>query len=520
MESKTYVVRPFSKPARTDLKDVFKIHLSPATILLHKLHAGDACQVQKFDQVIGPAVAWPAPEKITDSVVQTSKDLQALYGLKLGDRISILRNNVSINNADFVVLCELCPMNGKTSLIPLSKIQRAHWSWFLEYILEKAEHVCPGMLFENVELRGEKRSFKVLSINSSNALAIFRAHSESKIHIQDAMSQKDETSSSALELFEIPSDDIGGLRKELEQLNKQIAAYSVRQYKIKLPAYYRQRRGGVILYGPPGTGKSMLLRRLCAAPWQKVFEIDRTVTSRRSGDSEVLVRECFDDALRCQPSVIAVDDLQFIAGKKDLVEQSKLSITAGLCEGLDRLAGARVLVVATTDSLAGIDQSLRRPGRFEVEIEIPVPDSSTRTEILKVASGLPKDAHVKELEVLGDRTHGFVGADLDRLTQLAVDKAIERVSALHNNRNGTTIDTSIDAGPEVEIIVTEADLNSALLEVRPTAMREVFLETPKVRWSDIGGQHVVKKVLKQAIEWPFKVYSYFHISQDDHADSA
>lgn len=510
MEFKTYIVRPFSKPARTDSKDVFRIHLSPATILLHELHAGDAYQVQKFNQIIGPAIAWPAPEKIIDSVVQTSKDLQALYGLKLGDRISILRNRVSIKDADSVVLCEFYPMNVKTFLPLLNELQRAHWSWFLEYTLEKAEHVCPGMLFENVELRGEKRSFKVLSINSSDALAIFRAHSDSKIHVQDARSQRDGTSGSSPELLEIPRDDIGGLRKELEQLNNHLAAYSAQRYKMKLPAYYRQRRGGVILYGPSGTGKSMLLRKICAAPWQKVFQIDSTVTSRRSGDSEVLVQKLFEDALRCQPSVIAIDDLQSIAGKKDLVEQSKLSITAGLCEALDRLAGARVLVVATTDTLAGIDPSLRKPGRFEVEIEIPVPDSSTRTEILKVASGLPKDAHVQDLEVLGDRTHGFVGADLDRLTQLAVDKAIERVSALPNDKNGTMIDKPIEAGPGVEVIVTKADLNSALLEVRPTAMREVFLETPKVKWSDIGGQHVVKKVLKQAVEWPFKVCSYFH----------
>ena len=508
MDPKTYVVRPFSKPARTDSKDVFRIHLSPATMLLHQFHAGDACWVEKSNEIIGSAIAWPALEKIVDSVVQTSKSLQALYGLKLGDKISILRNNAPIEGADSVVLCEFYSADVKDPLPPLRADERLHWSWFLEYTLEKAEFLCPGMLVENVELRGQKRSFKVLNINANDDSTLFRAYPNSDVRIQDAMSQKHGRSGSTSELLEISSDGIGGLTKELDQLNKHLATYSESQCKMKLPPYYRQRRGGVILYGPSGTGKSMLLRKLCAASWRKVFHINSATASQRSADSEVLVRKLFKDALRCQPSVIAVDDLQSIAGRRDPMEQSRINIAAALCEGLDQLGGARVLVIATTDSLTGIDNSLRRSGRFEFEIEIPIPDSPTRAEILKVACGLPRDAQAHNLEVLGDRTHGFVGADLDRLIQLAVDKAIERVSALHNCKSRSKTHESIEVEPEVEIEVTEIDYNNALLNVRPTAMREVFLETPKVKWSDVGGQHVVKKVLKQAVEWPFTVSSY------------
>lgn len=505
MDSKTYVVRPFSKPSRADLKDVFRIHLSPATMLLHELHAGDACQIGTSRETVGYAIAWPAPEKITDSVVQTSKALQALYGLKLGDKISILYHKIPITDADAVNTCEFYTSDIKNPLPTLNDCEKSHWSWFLEHTLEKAEHICPGMLFENVELRGEKRSFKVLNVNSSNGSAIFRIHSHSKIHIQDAMPQENGPSRFVPELLKVSSDGIGGLKQELVQLNKYIAAYSGDHLKIKVPAYYRRRRGGIILYGPSGTGKSMLLRKLCAAPWQKVLRIDDTIVSQRSGDSDMLVRKVFEDALRDQPSVICIEDLQSIAGKRNLAEQGRVNITAGLREGLDRLGDARVLVIAATTSLARIDENLRRPGRFEFEIEIPIPDAPTRTEILKVASGLPKDANARELEALGDRTHGFVGGDLDKLVQLAVDKAIERVSELENNERGGKVDGSIRAKPEAEIKVTETDLNNALLDVRPTAMREVFLETPKVRWSDIGGQHVVKKILKQAVEWPFKV---------------
>ena len=504
MEVKTYVVRPFSKPARADYKDIFRIHLSPAAILLHGLHAGDACRVERLNQFLGPAIAWPAHEKIIDSVVQTSKPLQTLYGLKLGDKISISCNDAPIEHANCILLCELHTTDIKNPLPPLNERDRSHWSWFLEYILEKAEYLCPGMVFDNVELRGEKRSFKILNVNSSSGSILFRARSDSKIRIQDPSFQQNGRSSPAPEVLEISGDGIGGLTKELKQLNDFLATYSEKQRSIRLPAYYRRRRGGVILYGPPGTGKSMLLRKICGAPWQKVLHIDSAITNQRSSDSEGMVRRVFDEALRCQPSVIAIDDLQSIDGKRDLMEQSRSDIANGLCEGLDRLGGARVLVIATTDSLAGVDLSLRRPGRFESEIEIPIPDSSARTEILKVLRGLPKNAHAQELDLLGDRTHGFVGADLDRLTQLAVDKAIERLSILHRNV-GSNMDGSIESGLDIEIEVNGTDLSNALLDVRPTAMREVFLETPKVKWSDIGGQHVVKKVLKQAVEWPFTV---------------
>ncbi len=505
MESKTYIIRPFSKPARSDLQDAFRIHLSPATMLLHQLHAGDACQIGISNETAGHVIAWPASEKITDSVVQTSKTLQALYGLKLGDKISILRNKVPIADAISISLCEFYTTDMTNSPTSLNDCERSHWSWFLEYTLEKAELLCPGMLFENVELKGKKRSFKISNINSSSNLALFRVQPCSKIHIHDAMSQENGRSGSAPEFLTISSDNIGGLEREIERVNNQLAAYSDQQRKINLPAYYRKRRGGVVLHGPSGTGKSMLLRKICAAPWQKVLRIDSAILSQQKGDSDIVVRKVFDDALRCQPSVIVIDDLQSIAGKRDLVEQNRINITAGLCEDLDRLGDARVFVIAATRSLAGIDENLRRPGRFEYEIEIPVPDAPTRTEILKVASGLPKDANARKLEVLGDRTHGFVGADLDKLVQLAVDKAIERVSKLDDNEKGSEAERPVEEKPEVELEITATDFNNALLDVRPTAMLEVFLETPKVRWSDIGGQHVIKKVLKQAVEWPFKV---------------
>ena len=472
-------------------------------MLLLELHTGNTCQIQRADEILGHAIAWPASEKILDSVVQTSKALQTLYSLKLGDKVSILRNKVPVEDAKSVHLSELYPEVAGISppYTPLNALERPHWSWLLEHILEKAEHLGPGMVFENVELRGEKRSFRISSINAKHDLVLFRARPNSKIIIKDNVPTESGKYASAHEKLKISDHDIGGLTRQIQKLNKHLAAYGEEQRRIKYPVYYRRHRGGIILHGPPGTGKSMLLRKICAAPWHKVFHIDSALNGHGIVSSEVLTQNVFDDALRYQPSVIIVDNLQSVAGKRDLVEDRKFSIANKLCEGLDRLGDAHVLVIAATTSLAGVDETLRRPGRFEFEIEIPVPDSSARTEILKVVTGLPKTAENEGLENLGNRTHGFVGADLDMLTQLAVDNAIERTLPLHSNEDGS----KADDGPVIEIEVAEADFNDALLDVRPIAMREVFLETPQVQWSDIGGQKFVKKILRQAVEWPFKV---------------
>lgn len=509
MEFRSYAIRPFSKPARTDLKDVFRLYLSPATMLLHELHAGDGCLIQIPAGSSVPAVAWPAPEKITDSVVQTSKTLQSLYGLKLGDKVSILRKDFSIIKAQTVTLCELYPVDANIPFTELSELEGAHWAWFLAHIIKKAELICPGMFFNDVELVDEKRSFRIVDVNSSKDLLLHQALSGIEVQILGPPAEEDGASTAGKETLYISSHDIGGLAKELALLNGKLAAYSEPQRKFKFPSYYRRHRGGIILHGPSGTGKSMLLSKIRAAQWRKSFQIDRTIGGHRTDETEKFVHEIFVDACRYQPSVIIVDDAHTILGRTDILEYTaKHSISRSICDGLDQLGNARVLVIVATTTLSAIDETLRRPGRLECEIEIMVPDSRSRTEILKIASGLPKDSNIKALESLGDRTHGFVGADLDKVVQVAVDKALQRVTALSKDSNPRHFNEADQAEAEIKIEVLEADLNNALLEVRPTAMRQVFLETPRVKWNDIGGQGAVKRILKQVVEWPFKVRSY------------
>ena len=521
-DPRLYTVRPFSKPMRSDLKDVFRAYLSPANLLLYKLHYGDACLLQTQDGKNVPVIAWNAPEKIQDTIVQTSKFLQDFHGLKLGDKVSIRLLDRIMPEAQTVVLLEMA-QDGQE---PLENVQdyaqRDHWSWFLEYPLGKAETLSVGMVFGNIELKGQRRSFQVETINSNRQPnKLYRFGPSSTVQVQDRPAIQETNFQATHASLTVTRDGIGGLTRQLDQLNQRLTAYSDDLQNLRLPTYYRAHRGGVLLHGQPGTGKSLLLRKISELGWCKVHWLDGKALNSRDTNSDTIVSKIFTEARRQQPSVIIIDRLETLASKITENENVRTTnIASRLCEEFDRLDNSRVLVLGATTDLGRIDESLRRPGRFEFQIETTIPDSTDRTEILKILSSLPRHAPSRELEHLGDRTHGYVGADLDRLVQLAVDKAKARTLAapipffnkkLHMNGVNGMCDVSkphqapLPDESEIVVEVTEEDLDNALLEVRPTAMQEIFLETPKIRWSDVGGQHEIKKSLKQAVEWPFKV---------------
>jgi len=330
----------------------------------------------------------------------------------------------------------------------------------------------------------------------------------------------------------LSTEGIGGLNKQIELLNRRLGRLIGEVRGRKIPANFR-RNGGILLYGPQGTGKSLLLKRISEMGWRKVLRIDKSVLPGTPTRDQATIANTFSEALAQQPSLVVLDNLHHIAGSQESNSASGDTAQA-LAVELSKLAGSRVLVMAATTSLNDIDKSLRAPGKFEYEFEIPIPDMIARVEILKAIHKQANEFNQSFdhlAEDIGERTHGFVGSDLAALYRTAEDYAIDRtlddeewaasraernslttlVNGLHRPSVWTigTMDTSVTAADDnAELDLTMEDFERALLEIRPTAMREVFLETPKVSWSQIGGSDEVKQILSEVIEWPLKQRKY------------
>lgn len=277
---------------------------------------------------------------------------------------------------------------------------------------------------------------------------------------------------------------------------------------------------GVLLHGYEGTGKTMLLNELeHRSGAKKSIRIDRKQLLGTASKNDAVIQAAFNDALANQPSLVVIDNLEKIAASGDLALSSTID---SLCSGFDAIAGSSVLVVAATRNHTDIDSSLVAPGRFESPIELPVPDSAARIAIVRALLNRTTYSDDSIPESVGSRTHGFTGKDLglvvrkakkNTLRRLVKDREWVKVQSRSSSGestddtlvDGTTnsrLDTNAETQEPATLIVTMEDFDAALQEVRPTALREIILETPKVTWDDIGGSNAVKEQFDQVIGWP------------------
>ena len=260
---------------------------------------------------------------------------------------------------------------------------------------------------------------------------------------------------------------------------------------------------GVLLYGPPGTGKTLLAKAVAHETNANFYTIGGPeIMSKYYGESEEKLRNIFKNAEEKAPSIIFIDEIDSIAPKREEVTgEVERRIVAQLLSLMDGMSTrGKVVVIGATNRINAIDPALRRPGRFDREIEIGVPDKEGRLEILQIHTrGMPLDKDV-DLEKIASMSHGFVGADLQSLAKEAAIRALRKVLP--------EIDLTAESIPSDtlrKIIVTMDDFTNVLQEMEPSALREVFVEVPNVTWNDIGGLSDVKQELQEAVEWPLKV---------------
>jgi transitional endoplasmic reticulum ATPase len=311
---------------------------------------------------------------------------------------------------------------------------------------------------------------------------------------------------------QVTYEDIGGLRNEIQKVREMI------ELPLRHPEIFEklgvEAPKGVLLYGPPGTGKTLLAKAVATESNAHFIPISGPeIMSKFYGESEARLREIFKEAKEKAPTIIFIDEIDSIAPKREEVtgevERRVVSQLLSLMDGLE--ARGKVIVIAATNRPNAIDPALRRPGRFDREIEIKVPDKKGRLEVLQIHTRhMPlvqtpddkksvSDDRAVDLEKLAAVTHGFVGADLEGLCKEAAMKTLRRnlpnIQLEEDRLSPETLD---------KLIVTMQDFEDALKDVMPSAMREVYLETPDVKWSDIGGLEGVKKELQEAVEWPLK----------------
>lgn len=352
-------------------------------------------------------------------------------------------------------------------------------------------------------MKGDR--FRVRLISSPVSFAVTGTHPDSPVVVTsrtevsistDASVSERQGESDERDVPDVSYEDIGGLNDELEQVREMI------EMPLRNPEIFEELAidppKGVILHGPPGTGKTLIAKAVAnEADANFVSVSGPEIMSKYYGDSEEQLRDIFEEAEENSPTVIFFDELDSIApGREDSGEMER-RIVAQLLSLMDGLESREeVIVVGATNRVDSIDPALRRGGRFDREIEIGVPDKEGRHQILQIHTrGMPYSDDI-DLEELAERTHGFVGADLENLAKEAAMSAVRKIRS--------DIDTEEEVPAEVleNLQVEKDDFEYALGIVQPSAMREFFVEIPDVSYEDIGGLEETKQELVEAVEWP------------------
>jgi transitional endoplasmic reticulum ATPase len=401
----------------------------------------------------------------------------------------LIRNNSGVAIGDTVTIKKIkAPPAEKVVVAPLEAIPPID-----ERYLADALESVPVTKGDNIMIPyfGGRLTFQVLGVSPmADAVLITQ-------RTIFAISEKGETLRG---VPQVTYEDIGGLKDEIQKVREMI------ELPLRHPEIFEklgvEAPKGVLLYGPPGTGKTLLAKAVANESNAHFISISGPeIMSKFYGESEARLREIFKEAREKAPTIVFIDEIDSIAPKREEVtgevERRVVSQLLSLMDGLE--ARGKVIVIAATNRPNAIDPALRRPGRFDREIEIKVPDKKGRFEILQIHTRHMPLTQEVDLEKISAVTHGFVGADVEYLCKEAAMKTLRRMLPELKIEEDKLQPEFLN-----RLQVTMEDFENALKDVYPSAMREVYLETPDIHWSDIGGLESIKKELQEAVEWPLK----------------
>lgn len=442
--------------------------------------AGDVIQIEGKKRTA--AIAWPGlPEDTNKGIVRIDGTLRRNADTGIDDRISIRK--ISAKEAT------------KITVAPTKALRIVGGEEYLRQILN-GRVIVKGDIVEVNTLEGRIDLIVTNCSPVADALIV-------KGSTEFVISEK--PASEVPSVPRISYEDIGGLGDEVKKVREMI------ELPLRHPELF-ERLGieapkGVLLHGPPGTGKTLLAKAVASETNANFMTIGGPeIMSKYHGESEEHLREIFKQAQENAPTIIFIDEIDSIAPKREEVtgetERRVVAQMLSLMDGLE--SRGKVVVIGATNRPNALDPALRRPGRFDREIEIGVPDKAGRLEILQIHTrGMPLEDGI-DLDKFANLTHGYVGADLSALCKEAAMRSLRRILPELNLE-----DDIIPIEILNKITVSEDDFMGALMEMQPSSMREVLVERPNVRWTDIGGLEDAKRQLKEAVEWPLKYGKIF-----------
>ncbi len=458
--------------------------LDPELMDILGIRVGDIVQIDGNRKTVAKVLRG-APEDANRGIIRIDGSTRRNAGVSLDERVNVKK--VMAKNAE------------KITFSPTEQLRLQGGEDYLRQVLEGRALTKGDTIMLNV--MGNKIELVVTSFSPSGDAVMMSSDTEVKVSDKPAANKGD--------VPKVSYDDIGGLGDAVRKIREMV------ELPLRHPELFKrlgvEAPKGVLLHGPPGTGKTMLAKAVAGETSSNFISIGGPeIVSKFYGESEGKLREIFKEAEENAPSIIFIDEIDSIAPKRDEVNgEEERRIVAQLLSLMDGLnSRGKVVVIGATNRPNSIDEALRRPGRFDREIEIGIPDRDGRLEILEIHTrGMPLAEDV-DLKWLADKTHGYAGADLSALTKEAAMAALRRVIP--------DMDLEAEEIPrEVlnNILVTKDDFRNALKDMQPSTMREVLIEKPNVRWEDIGALESAKQELKEAVEWPLKFGKVFeHMS--------